>query len=178
MMHMLVDDASLRKVLDKFSRLKLDEERGLKAVLNTTALLVRTTAIRNLHSGGKTGVTYYRLQGDKYMTVTAGQGGPPVAFIPGAGSNNLSLTHTASAPGEAPASDTGQLANSIEIKLEAMDATIYSDSSRAKYGAWLEYGTRKIEPRPWLVPALYANKQVFFDEVEKMIKKLTNEFNA
>lgn len=59
--------------------------------------------------------------------------------------------HTASAPGEAPATDTGRLANSITFKQEGQfTVSVFSLLSYAQY---LEFGTFKIAPRPSWVPA-------------------------
>jgi hypothetical protein len=58
--------------------------------------------------------------------------------------------HRASAPGEYPASDTGQLVNSIHaIKVSGLAVRV---GSMAKHGKWLEEGTRHMKKRPWLEP--------------------------
>lgn len=77
--------------------------------------------------------------------------------------------HRASAPGEAPATDTGALVNSIAYKQEdRLQATI---SSRIKYAPWLEFGTRKMKPRPAWRPAVDKNKPIFQRLVEAAIKR-------
>lgn len=56
------------------------------------------------------------------------------------------VTHQASAPGEAPASDTGRLANSVQIKrVSDKRATV---GSRLAYALYLEMGTDNIRARP------------------------------
>lgn len=64
------------------------------------------------------------------------------------------IVHQASAPGEAPASDTSILVNSRRIVLNeaAIKATLLFS---AKYAAYLEHGTRHMEPRPFARRALY-----------------------
>lgn len=74
--------------------------------------------------------------------------------------------HQASAPGQSPANDTGNLARNIVVLVDEQDATGYV-ISRAPYSAALEYGSaRKVgkdnkvvitEPRPFMGPALEAN---------------------
>jgi len=61
--------------------------------------------------------------------------------------------HQASAPGEAPASDTGQLVNSITTSVDpnTVDGTV---GVGAAHGKALEYGTRNMAPRPFARPAL------------------------
>lgn len=62
------------------------------------------------------------------------------------------VEHQASAPGEPPASDTGNLVNSITTRY----AGEYSGfvTVGAEYGPYLEYGTQKMEPRPFARIAL------------------------
>jgi len=62
-------------------------------------------------------------------------------------------THQASAPGEAPATDTGGLVNSgfHELDERALEVSV----GFAKfYAALLEYGTRKMAKRPFLLPTV------------------------
>lgn len=58
-------------------------------------------------------------------------------------------THQASAPGQAPATDTGALVASIYADIGGMSATV---GSRLAYSSYLEYGTRTIAPRPVWTP--------------------------
>lgn len=79
--------------------------------------------------------------------------------------------HQASAPGEAPATDQGLLANSIQWQPTG-------DLSRevavgAEYGAPLEYGTEdgRIAPRPFLTPAIEDNRESFRAMVASAVRK-------
>jgi HK97 gp10 family phage protein len=57
-----------------------------------------------------------------------------------------------SAPGEAPAVQTGNLVRSIASdKPRALTRDV---GTNVKYGVYLEFGTRKMAPRPFLKPAL------------------------
>lgn len=82
------------------------------------------------------------------------------------------VEHRASAPGEPPASDTGRLVNSIKSdfgKLESqLTGTVVAGTS---YAAYLEFGTSRMEPRPFMRPAL-ANKK---SEVEGVITAAVRE---
>lgn len=67
------------------------------------------------------------------------------------------VEHQASAPGEAPASDTGRLVQSAHTEYEPADLSgeaIWSTD----YAEPLEFGTSKMAPRPYARPAL-ANKK-------------------
>jgi hypothetical protein len=60
-------------------------------------------------------------------------------------------TRRASAPGEAPAMDTGHLANSIQKIKTQMGGAIVAVG--ADYGVPLEIGSRKMAARPFMKPA-------------------------
>lgn len=59
---------------------------------------------------------------------------------------------TVSKPGDPPNSDTGRLVQSIrfEFREGGLVALVGTD---LKYGTWLEFGTKKMAARPWLLPA-------------------------
>ena len=65
--------------------------------------------------------------------------------------------HTASAPNNPPNSDTGFLANNIFMTLDA-DKLGGAVESRADYSSHLEFGTRLMQARPFLQPALEENR--------------------
>lgn len=60
-------------------------------------------------------------------------------------------SHQASAPGEAPAVDTGFLINSIQTDARETEATI---TIGAEYAEGLEFGTDDIAARPFVQPAI------------------------
>jgi len=63
-----------------------------------------------------------------------------------------SRTHTASAPGEAPAVDTGHLINSIQSRI--ISDTEAEITIPAEYAEALEFGTSKMAARPYVEPAI------------------------
>lgn len=68
--------------------------------------------------------------------------------------------HQASAPGEPPATDTGILVNSIAGDAEISGGVVQGIvRAKAAYAAWLELGTRRMAARPFLMPAVYANRE-------------------
>lgn len=78
--------------------------------------------------------------------------------------------HQASAPGEPPKSDSGNLASHIYFKkVDRLSVEVYSDKSAAPYGFWLEYGTLdgRIAPRPLWVPKRDDIGERFFRAVEE-----------
>jgi hypothetical protein len=90
-------------------------------------------------------------------------------------------THQASAPGEAPANDTGALASAIIytnpnpltaiVAVRAGDINKNSKSKPLKYAYWLEYGTRKIKPRPSWRPAVEKNMPLFQKLIDAALRK-------
>lgn len=71
--------------------------------------------------------------------------------------------HQASAPGEPPAADTGRLASGITLEIADDEALVISN---AAYSAALEFGTRFMEPRPFMMPAYVKHR----DSIRKMLK--------
>jgi HK97 gp10 family phage protein len=103
--------------------------------LAASAKRVETDAKRSIANGGKTGRVYKRR----------------------------GVAHRASAAGEAPATDTGRLVNSIQsyvnkVQKNVLEGFVVAGRGLAKYAAWLEFGTRNISPRPFLFPAAEKNK--------------------
>lgn len=77
--------------------------------------------------------------------------------------------HKASAPGQPPARDTGNLMKMLKARLEdPMTALV---ESLAGYSGFLELGTSKMKPRPFLTPALEQNtdaiNRIITEEIDK-----------
>lgn len=117
----------------------------LNKALYASAKKVEAEAKRSIAAGGKTGRDY-----QKY---------------------NPRRVHTASAPGEAPASDTGRLANSINA-YPAVDgeATVVAGRGTVKYAAMLEFGTRHIAARPFMFSALEKSKDWIRERLNKAVR--------
>lgn len=82
--------------------------------------------------------------------------------------------HTASKPGFAPNSDTGRLVRGIDWTVD--ESTLTGQvGTNVKYGAWLEFGTKDMEPRPWLLPAFKKNlkniKKIMTQAVKDALKR-------
>ena len=73
--------------------------------------------------------------------------------------------HISSAPGEAPASDTGHLVNSIKMKKNSKYS--YEIDITAVYSVLLEFGGARIQARPFILPA-------FKNSVKKLNRYLLN----
>lgn len=99
---------------------------------------------------------------------------------------NKDIRHVASAAGEPPALDTGRLRASIQYEIETgaggkQTLTVGSQRSNAvggtlvEYGDFLEFGTSKMAPRPWVSPvvAMYSGagrERLMLDAWRHLIK--------
>ena len=123
----------------------LDKE--LTNVLRGGGQFIRGEAIRSIQTGPKSGRTY-----EKY---------------------NPRRTHKASAPGQAPASDTGNLVSQIMSVADGKNTLV---ESRAEYSKFLEFGTSKMLPRPFLFPASEKSTkkivQVLIQKLNKVAESL------
>lgn len=81
--------------------------------------------------------------------------------------------HQASAPGEAPATDTGHLVNSIQT--EALGEGRARVFVGAEYGAALEYGTGHIAPRPYMRPAADDHREEVTQAAAFQLSKAIDE---
>lgn len=76
--------------------------------------------------------------------------------------------HQASAPGEAPAIDTGTLFNSITVEVAGeLSAAV---GTNVEHGLHTEFGTSRMEPRPWLAPAMEAVAPEFEAGLKELLK--------
>ncbi len=75
--------------------------------------------------------------------------------------------HQASAPGEPPATDTGNLVNSIEV--EKVRPLTRHVNVHAEYAPYLEYGTARMAARPFLQPSFEEERNSFTQDVGKLI---------
>jgi len=80
------------------------------------------------------------------------------------------VVHRASAPGEAPASDTGRLVNSITTKYDQASLSGVV-SANTEYAPFLEYGTANMAERPFMRPALANMQEKFVEAVEDEVRK-------
>ena len=140
--------SNLKKVLSQMDKLEKDMEIPFQEIVKGGGQLIRTEAIKSIQTGAKSGVMY-----QKY---------------------NPRREHRASAPGQSPASDTGNLVSKIIVKQKSSD--VVHVESNADYSAFLEYGTSKMQPRPFMFPAFEKSKKPIVDAVFKRIVTKIEEF--
>jgi len=78
--------------------------------------------------------------------------------------------HVASAPGEAPAIDTGALANSIQTEMDTLTSgAVYTG---IEYAPYLEFGTSRMAARPSFTPAGEHERPRFMGRMRNLESKL------
>jgi len=80
-----------------------------------------------------------------------------------------SRMHVASAPGEAPAVDTGALIGSVHSSFESGGLTGII-STPQKYAPVLEFGGVNVEARPAFVPAVEEARQPFLRRMAEILR--------
>ena len=146
-MQVQIKVSNIKKALKQLKTLQKDLEPDFQEIVKGGAQLIRGEAIKSIQSGAKSGIVY-----EKY---------------------NPRRTHRASAPGEAPASDTGNLVSKIIVRQDGKDKT--NVESNAHYSAYLEYGTSKMEPRPFMLPAFEKSKKPIINAVFNRVKRKIEE---
>ena len=134
---------NLKKVLSQLDKLEKDMELPFQEIVKGGGQLIRTEAIKSIQTGAKSGIVY-----QKY---------------------NPRREHRASAPGQSPASDTGNL-----VRQKSSDVT--NVESNANYSAFLEYGTSKMEARPFMFPAFEKSKKPIINAVLNRVKQKIMEY--
>jgi len=88
--------------------------------------------------------------------------------------NGRLVRHRASAPGEAPANFTGNLKKSVGYDVSGSDKLIFGaggKKSKVHYAKFLEQGTRKMQPRPFLKKAIEDNYRNIENHIKTFIQK-------
>jgi hypothetical protein len=143
--------------------LRLLEQEVIRAVESTmkgAAQLIANDAKVRVARGPKTG----RLYTTRFLTNrTTGRVFPTEDRVP----------HQASAPGEAPATDTGKLVSSIVSDAKGLTGFV---QARSAYAVHLEYGTRRMAARPFMVPAFEANSRRCGDLIRAAVTTAMTRF--
>lgn len=79
--------------------------------------------------------------------------------------------HVPSKPGEPPNADTRLLDTSIETSIAAQNPPTVHVTSHAPYSTFLEWGTSRMAPRPYMRPALAKHKT---DSVSATVNAVKN----
>jgi len=107
-----------------------------------------------------------KIEGDAKKSILTGQKSGRV-YVRG------NVSHQSSAPGEAPASDTGRLVNSIngELVKGALESIVRAGSGVVKYARMLEFGTVRMAARPFFTPAVESNRRWIADRMKEAVRR-------
>ncbi len=128
------------RLIRQLSQLRLDARAGIGKALATSVVQMDAYAKEKIQGGGRSGKTYRRR----------------------------SITHQASAPGEFPKTDTGQLVASLYFRVAADKLSAFF-GTKLLYGSFLEFGTSRMRARPWLRPTLKANQDSIRERVGQAV---------
>lgn len=169
-------DPAFRKLIDKTAY--LERARPLLAqLLWETGNRIEELAVKGISGGSKTGFLYeweVDLPGKKGDEAPDGWIVIGGQWLP---IKERATPHRASAPGEYPATDTGQLVSHI-----THEPSNYSEIEKTlkmevgvvdlDYAGILEDGTDFMEPRPWLEPSIDEVKPAFEAGLKRIIEKV------
>ncbi len=163
-----------------------DVERGALPAVGKLAILLRNEVTNNLSTPGR-GKFYAKRRNagagvgprtraevnartfNRRLSRVVGSLNAGVSNISAVAKSYIKNLHRASAPGDPPAPDLGTLKRSVFIE---RTATGYIIGVAARTGIYLERGTLRIKPRPFLRPALARVRRqlgVFVSEIQKIV---------
>lgn len=121
--------------------------REVRTALKRGALKIENTAVEGIIGGPKTGRVYRSK-------------------------HRKGALHQASAPGEFPAADIGELHQGItNVEASSGDTIRFEVGSNAPHGPMLELGTSKMEPRPFMKPAYDQNIGEVRNDVRQAVRR-------
>lgn len=127
----------------KISRASVSAQQDVQRAVNKAGQLVRSEAVKEISKGSRSGKQYKR--GNKY--------------------------HVASAPGEFPKTDTGDLVSNITVEPDGPLSITVGSRVQAPQGYWLETKESSQGGRPWLGPIIRKRQKSIFDLVQRAVKK-------
>lgn len=131
-----------KELAENFRQLGVNAEREIQQIIDESLLAVQGDIVRSIQRGPATGKVYQK-------------------YLP-------RREHQASAPGQAPQTDTGALASSIQHTRRDMTGWVFS---RLEYAVYLEFGTQSMMARPYFHPAIERERPRFVDRHNRLIER-------
>lgn len=136
-----IDTAGFPELQAALREMGDDVRQEVSKIVQATGLALRADIVKRYQRGPATGRIYTR-------------GG---------------ITRQASAPGEAPMSDTGRLAaGTLYSTVSPLSVTVYNS---VQYAEWLEFGTRNIAERPAWTPAANQARKKFLAQIRAAVMR-------
>lgn len=145
---------------NRFSDIADETRRRLREHVEDTGDRVLQRAKDHIENDPKTGHVYRRETDVSFTT----KGGTNVAFTAHKGSTT---EHQASAPGEAPATDMGDLVN--ESKSEMTGPLTNTVTFSSDHALPLEFGATNMEPRPYLGRSVEEEESSFVAGARRIV---------
>lgn len=135
--------------IKKLEKITEEAKKELGAALFVSGLKIEENAKLDIAQGTKSGRVYQRR----------------------------TVTHKASAPGEAPANDTERLLNSFKTSAvgNVLAVDVVAGKGTVDYAVHLEYGTDKMGARPFMKPALEKSRKFIENRMEKAVQKVIDK---
>jgi HK97 gp10 family phage protein len=149
----------LEKMIKKLGMVDKAIDTAIQREVKKGAVKIQRTAVLSIMRGAKNGkiyTDYYAIVGGRLVPV-----------------KKRAKPHRASAPGQAPATDSGTLAGSIVVEYDP-DGKGANIIAKAAYAKWLEFGTDgkyRIAPRPFMKPAHDQNAPQIMKDLKTAIQK-------
>ncbi|MDA0780674.1 MAG: hypothetical protein PQ612_06030 [Rickettsiales bacterium] len=165
----------ISRLKQRIMRISATHDRIVNEILEQAALQVRNNAVHNVQNRAKSGKLYdWRAlrkgeKADRFVKVK-GQ------MIP---VKDRKTPHRASAPGQSPAEDEGDMTKHIAYFVSKKGMERRVATIRGGYGAAknLEFGSRGIKARPFLLPAFYKEKRKFRLELTRDVKRNIKKYS-
>jgi HK97 gp10 family phage protein len=137
-----------RELIQTLGKISKATEQDVRRALLRGAIAVENTAVAKIIDPPKTG-RIYRSRGNKKKL------------------------HQASAPGQPPAADTGELHTGItHAEAPAPQGVIRVEvGANAPYATALELGTSKMAPRPFMAPSLAENEALIRNNIAEAVRR-------
>jgi HK97 gp10 family phage protein len=145
----------------KLMSLPVNIKKMITKAVDISALDIQNDIRSSMAREAKSGRTYKRRKGRSTKKGTR---------IKKKGAEKM--FHQASAPGQAPAVDSGRLVNHVTYKtdVDGLGASIgVTDAASLEYAVPLEFGTKHMLARPWLQPGFDRNKKKVTERMEKAV---------
>ena len=138
---MTIKIEGIERVMEQLKQKGAEVEKKTRDAVHRSAYRIHGSAVKRIQNGPASGRTYEKYQPRR--------------------------THKASAKGEAPMADTGELVSKSGVNTDSMYAEVVFFADYARY---LEFGTTKMDPRPFLVPSLEEDIPVLRSELMEVAK--------
>ena len=142
-MSMSIKLEGLQELQNAIREATQETQAKIEMVVEATASDIRNATVRRIQRGPASGEIYKSKVADK--------------------------DHQASAPREAPATDSGALAGSYSVIDGDTPLTKYV-SSNLEYAYFLEFGTVHMEKRPHLLPSVEENRRNFEERLKRVLQ--------